>query len=137
MFCFSDLKAIGIEVTLHINKLENGIRTLKRHLSTCTSTPGSSLRNSIASSVVVDTEPREATLVWNHIQTISLRRWKAKDRGEEDVQWDFFLFENLLVNLFYWCLDVTIKWFAFILRYLYFWSLVAYAFSILSLLRFC
>jgi len=37
---------MGIDVTLHINKLENGIRTLRRHLSSSSSSPPLLRKNS-------------------------------------------------------------------------------------------
>ncbi|XP_039250528.2 ephrin type-B receptor 3-like isoform X1 [Styela clava] len=37
-----DLRALGIDVTLHVHKLENGIKSLRRHLSTSSSRPTSS-----------------------------------------------------------------------------------------------
>ncbi|CAK8691008.1 unnamed protein product [Clavelina lepadiformis] len=54
----NDLKSFGIDVTFHINKLENGIRTLKHHLSTCSSPP-SSCRTSAASTVLQE-EPESS-----------------------------------------------------------------------------
>jgi len=52
----SDLKELGISVSFHIDRLENGIRTLKRHLSTPGS-PGRIMRSlSVASTAIVDND---------------------------------------------------------------------------------
>ena len=53
---YSDLKELGISVSFHIDRLENGIRTLKRHLSTPGS-PGRIMRSlSVASTAIVDND---------------------------------------------------------------------------------
>ena len=54
-FRYSDLKSMGIDVTLHISKLEKGIRTLRRNLNFCTSSP-SLIR---ANSTSYQTTPQE------------------------------------------------------------------------------
>lgn len=57
---FSDLKSMGIDVTLHINKLESGIETLKRHLSS-SSTPPSNRSTSLNNNHDEDQSPSPST----------------------------------------------------------------------------
>nr|CAB3242926.1 ephrin type-A receptor 5-like [Phallusia mammillata] len=54
----NDLKSLGINVTIHVDRLEDGIRTLKRHMSTCESTPCNSARTSnVSDAIAEETDP--------------------------------------------------------------------------------